>query len=95
MGGSSEDYDVVKSAGSSGGYANEATDGKYRRKLIEDWAEAGLPSEQATAMAIARVRYDIDWQAINYVDHTQPIDVPTLIFHGWNSSHSPGTAGTV
>lgn len=27
FGGSAEDYDVVKSAGSSGGYANEATDG--------------------------------------------------------------------
>ncbi len=36
----------------------------------------------ATAMAIADVRYDIDWRAIDYVDRASAWDVPTLVFHG-------------
>ena len=45
MGGDSEDYDVVKSAGSSGGYANEATDGNlnaYRRLADYFYQSGGL-----------------------------------------------------
>ena len=45
FGGDSDDYDVVKSAGSSGGYANEATDGNldaYRRLADFFYQSSGL-----------------------------------------------------
>lgn len=47
----------------------------------------GLPltvpdSLTAVAMAIADVRFDVDWDAIDYVDHEGALSVPALVFHG-------------
>jgi pimeloyl-ACP methyl ester carboxylesterase len=47
----------------------------------------GLPftvpdSLTATAMFIADKRYDVGWEAIDYVGHENAITVPALIFHG-------------
>ena len=43
----------------------------------------GVPGTlTATAMTIAGLRYGVDWNAINYVDNGEPVDVPVLIFHG-------------
>jgi pimeloyl-ACP methyl ester carboxylesterase len=45
----------------------------------------GLPIPGAltwTAKQLAAVRYDLDWNALDYVDDTAWLDVPTLVFHG-------------
>ena len=47
----------------------------------------GLPftvpdSLTATAMFIADKRYDIGWEAIDYVGHENALTVPVLVFHG-------------
>ena len=31
---------------------------------------------------LARVRFDVDWKALNYLDRVQELDVPILLFHG-------------
>lgn len=35
-----------------------------------------------TAKAIAGIRYDLDWSAVDYLDDTEWDGVPTLLFHG-------------
>lgn len=35
-----------------------------------------------TAQRIAAARYDIDWDALDYLDDTSWLKVPTLVFHG-------------
>jgi fermentation-respiration switch protein FrsA (DUF1100 family) len=47
----------------------------------------GLPftvpdSLTAPAMFIADKRFDIGWKAIDYVDHTDALTIPVLVFHG-------------
>ena len=57
FGGSSEDYDVVKSAGSSGGYENEATDGTldaYRRLSDYFYQPGGLGDSNSDDYWIAQ-----------------------------------------
>jgi len=39
-------------------------------------------SVTATAEWIAALRYDIDWDAIDYLDDTSWLTVPALVFHG-------------
>jgi hypothetical protein len=42
-----------------------------------------LPSTlTVVAKWIADLRFDVDWNAINYVDRADALSVPTLIFHG-------------
>jgi alpha-beta hydrolase superfamily lysophospholipase len=40
------------------------------------------PTVTATAMAIADVRFDVDWGSIDYVGRAGDWDTPTLVFHG-------------
>jgi fermentation-respiration switch protein FrsA (DUF1100 family) len=40
------------------------------------------PTLTAVAKWIADLRFDVDWDAINYVDRADVLAVPTLIFHG-------------
>lgn len=40
------------------------------------------PSLTWTAKRIAQFRYDVDWEALDYMDDPSIFDVPTLVFHG-------------
>ena len=42
-----------------------------------------------TAKQIAAVRYDVDWQATDYLDDSSWLTVPTLVFHGEKDSRVP------
>ena len=45
--------------------------------------ERGLPVFLAgIGKFLARVRFDVDWKALNYLDRVQELDVPILLFHG-------------
>lgn len=43
----------------------------------------------ATAKWIADLRFDVDWDAINYVDREDILQVPALVFHGMNDQRVP------
>jgi len=43
----------------------------------------------ATAKWIADLRFDVDWEAINYVDRKGILTVPTLVFHGADDQTVP------
>ena len=40
------------------------------------------PTLTAAAKWIADLRFDVDWNAINYIDRTGILTTPTLVFHG-------------
>ena len=40
------------------------------------------PSLTAAAKWIADLRYDVDWQRLNYLDRVEELSVPVLLFHG-------------
>lgn len=40
------------------------------------------PTLAWTAKKIAQLRYDVDWEALDYMDDPSIFDVPTLVFHG-------------
>jgi pimeloyl-ACP methyl ester carboxylesterase len=40
------------------------------------------PTLTWTAKKIAQLRYDVDWEALDYLDDPSIFDVPTLVFHG-------------
>jgi uncharacterized protein len=42
-----------------------------------------------TAKRLASLRYDVDWTAINYLDDTSWVTVPTLLFHGTEDLRVP------
>ncbi len=45
--------------------------------------ERGLPVFlSGIGKFLARVRFDVDWKALNYLDRVQELDVPILLFHG-------------
>ena len=63
--------------------------GATQRKL-----PLGLPLPGAltwTAERIAASRYDVDWAAVNYLDSTDWLDVPTLVIHGTDDKTVPVT----
>ena len=41
------------------------------------------------AMAIADLRWDVDWGSINYISRAHLLDVPILVFHGTADSRVP------
>lgn len=47
------------------------------------------PSLAWTARQIAAVRYDIDWDAIDYLDDSSWLTKPTLVFHGTADTRVP------
>jgi hypothetical protein len=42
-----------------------------------------------TAKQIAAVRYDVDWRAVDYLEDTSWVDVPTLVVHGTEDATVP------
>ncbi len=45
--------------------------------------ERGLPAFlSGIGKFLARVRFDVDWKALNYLDRVQELDVSILLFHG-------------
>ena len=47
------------------------------------------PTLTVVAKWIADLRFDVDWDAINYVDRADALSVPTLIFHGAHDETVP------
>ena len=47
------------------------------------------PSLAWTARQIAAVRYDLDWDATDYLDDTSWLRIPTLVFHGTQDTRVP------
>ncbi len=47
------------------------------------------PTLTATAMWLADVRFDVDWNAIDYVGRPDIVQVPTLVFHGTSDTTVP------
>jgi alpha-beta hydrolase superfamily lysophospholipase len=41
------------------------------------------------AMTIAGIRWDVDWDAINYVERADRLSVPVLVFHGQDDNRVP------
>ena len=69
----------------------------FGRVVSEEAAKRTIPgtpiplpgSLVGAAKWIADLRFDIDWEAINYVGRDGIIDVPTLVFHGENDQTVP------
>jgi uncharacterized protein len=57
--------------------------GASQRNLPIPFIEIGLPdSLTAVATWISAWRFDLDWQALDYVARADELDVPILVFHG-------------
>jgi pimeloyl-ACP methyl ester carboxylesterase len=57
--------------------------GASQRNLPIPFIEIGLPdSLTAVATWISAWRFDLDWQALDYVARADELDVPILVIHG-------------